>query len=269
MNDISNADSDPILPTPVNTVPAAAGGQHRNGASHMNAADVLPLIETILRRWHWLFIGGAALGAMGFITGVFLWKSSYTAPAQLMRYESPNAVEVFGIRQAAPQTLPSILHSPELLQRVGAKARPPISADVLAATLRVMPEHDSDIIVVTVTGGNPRGTVELANLYAQEAVRYTQEMQAKAAGDIIQFTKQQIAQFDSEIAAANRQEPGLPSGALAVIAPQVSTLVERIQSARADLAGLSSNTDAAQKSCFWRPSWECWASWERPRACCW
>ena len=70
----------------------------------MTAADVLPLIETILRRWHWLLTGGAALGAVGFIAGVFLWKSSYTAPAQLMRYESPNAVEVFGIRQAAPQT---------------------------------------------------------------------------------------------------------------------------------------------------------------------
>src|SRR5882757_2797047 len=226
MNDESLNGKDLVFPVP--TTPA---GHLRNGASPSNAganaADLLPLLEAVLRRWPWLLIGGAALGILGFIGGFALWKSSYTAPAQLMRYESPNAVEVFGVRQAAPQTLPSILHSPELLQRVGAKADPPVSADVLANNLRVMPEHDSDIIVITVTGQNPRNTVDLANLYAHEAVRYTQEMQANAAGEVIQFARQQLAQVESEINAANQQEQGLPPAAVATIAPQTSTLVEK------------------------------------------
>lgn len=239
MKNNSNAGKDHVFPV------TAVNDHHGNGVTPSNAAELLPLLETVLRRWQWLLIGGAALGAFGFIAGFILWRSSYTAPAQLMRYESPNAVEVFGIRQAAPQTLPSILHSPELLQRVGAKASPPISADVLAATLRIMPEHDSDIIVVTVTGRNPRETVNLANLYAQEAVRYTQEMQAKAASEIIQFTKQQLARAEVEINAVNRQESYQPSATLAAIALPATTLVEKIQAARADLAGLLARyTDA-------------------------
>ncbi|HEY2329903.1 MAG TPA: hypothetical protein VGI63_08845, partial [Verrucomicrobiae bacterium] len=219
MNDKSNAGKELVIS-------ATAGDHHRNGATRSNADELLPLLETVLRHWQQLIVGGVALGVLGFIAGFVLWKSSYTAPAQLMRYESPNAVEVFGVRQAAPQTLPSILHSPELLQRVGAKASPPVSADVLAANLRVMPEHDSDIIVVTVTGRNPRQTVELANLYAREAVHFTQEMQAKAAAEIIQFTKQQLAQAEAEITAVNRQEtyqPYQPSATLAAIAPLTST----------------------------------------------
>ncbi|HSY19684.1 MAG TPA: hypothetical protein VK815_15180, partial [Candidatus Acidoferrales bacterium] len=245
MNDESQAGKSPVTSATAGIVPATSGVHARNGAAEGKAADFLPLLEAVLRQWRWLVAGGAVLGVLGFIAGFAFWKSSYTAPAQLMRYESPNAVEVFGVRQAAPQTLPSILHSPELLQRVGTKASPPVSADVLAANLRIMPEHDSDIIVVTVTGLNPQKTLDLANLYAREAVRYTQEMQAKAAGEIIQFTKQQLERTESEIAAVNRQEQIPPSSASTTMAPQASTLVVKIQSARDDLAGLLARyTDA-------------------------
>jgi len=224
---------------------AMPAGPARNGAARSQADEFLPLLESVLRRWPWLVLGGAALGILGVVAGMVFWKPAYTAPAQLMRYESPNAVEVFGVRQAAPQTLPSILHSPELLQRVGAKANPPVSADALAANLRVMPEHDSDIIVVTLTGQDPAATVDLVNLYAQEAVRFTQEMQAHAAAEVIQFAKQQIAQIESEINSANQQEQNLPPASVATTAPQTATLVEKIQAARDDLAGLLARyTDA-------------------------
>jgi len=243
MNDESPNGQDLVVPA------TRHSGRLRNTAplphTGANAADLLPLLEAILRRWWWLLTGSVVLGLLGFIGGFALWKSSYTAPAQLMRYESPNAVEVFGIRQAAPQTLPSILHSPELLQRVGARADPPISAEVLAATLRVMPEHDSDIIVVTLTGRDPQKTLELVNLYSREAVRYTQEMQGKSAGEIIQFTKQQLARTESEISNVNHQGVNLPPASSVTMAPQTSTLIEKIQAAHDDLAGLLARyTDA-------------------------
>jgi hypothetical protein len=131
MNDEPNAGRDSIFMAGANPAPASAASHSHNGAAGLNAAEVLPLAEAVWRHWYWLFIGGAALGILGFAAGLLFWKTSYTAPAQLIRYDSPNAEQVFGARQAAPATLPSILHSPELLQRVGAKADPPVPADIL------------------------------------------------------------------------------------------------------------------------------------------
>ena len=179
--------------------PGRGAGNSHYGATGANAAELVPLLETVARRWHWLLAGGATLAFLGFVAGLIFWKTSYTAPAQLIRYDSPNAEQVFGARQAAPETLPSILHSPELLQRVGAEANPPVSAEVLINNLRVMPEHDSDIIVVTLAGPDPKATVNLVNLYAGEAVRFTQEMQARAADEIIQFATQQLEQIEPRL----------------------------------------------------------------------
>jgi len=109
----------------------------RNGSPQFGAADFWPLIETIIRRWPWLVLGGMALGSVGILCGLVLWKSSYVAPAQLMRYNSPNSAEIFGYREAAAQTFVSLLRAPDLLREVGEKADPPISAESLAATLRV------------------------------------------------------------------------------------------------------------------------------------
>ena len=218
---------------------SAAPAVWRNGAPRSNAAVLWPLLQALFRRWPWLIVGGVTFGLVGFACGFRLWKTSWTAPAQLIRYDSPNAVEVFGMRQAAPATLPSLLHSPELLQRVGTKADPPLAADILGNRLRVMPEHDSEIIVVTITGEDPSATLALVNVYAGEAVRFTQEMQAKAANEIVQFTTEQIAHIDSEINSANREALNLSSGtATAAIAPLTSTVIEKIQAARIDLAVL-------------------------------
>src|SRR5258706_511531 len=137
----------------------------RDGAPHLNAVDLWPFIEALGLRWRWLAIGGAGMGLFGFLCGLVFWKSSYTAPVQLVRYDSPSAAEVFGFRPAAPQTFASLLRSPDLLRRVAAKAHPPISADALVDALRVMPERNSDIIVAAVSGRDAKADVDLANLY--------------------------------------------------------------------------------------------------------
>src|SRR6185369_7627669 len=67
-----------------------------------------PLIEpwafadTLLRRWPWMIWGGLVLAALAIWGGLALWHTSYTASAQLIRYDSPNVTEVSGDRPMSP-----------------------------------------------------------------------------------------------------------------------------------------------------------------------
>jgi protein involved in polysaccharide export with SLBB domain/capsular polysaccharide biosynthesis protein len=216
------------------------------GASQLKPADFWPFAQALGRRWPWLLIGTVALGLVGFYAGLTLWKSSYTATAQLVRYESPNATELFNFRPVAPQTFATLLRSPELLRRVGIEALPPIPAEAVDGALRVIPERDSDIIVVSVSRDNSKDALDLVNVYAREAVRFTQEMQRKAAHEVSLFTTQQLAHVESEITAQNEAIKALPPSALLPAnAPRVSPMTDKLQTARDELADLTGRyTDA-------------------------
>ena len=57
----------------------------------------------------------------------------------------------------------------------------------------------AEVIQVILSGTNPSETVDLANLYTSEAVRFTQQTQAKDAAEVNSFLKDQMAQTESEI----------------------------------------------------------------------
>lgn len=208
---------------PANVVPAAevgefnfrsnASGFHRPVNSHRAGGDpaaapaveVWPLAEAVLRRWRWLLVGSALLALGGFFVGSAIWKSHFSVSAQMIRYDSPNAQEVFGYRQATAQTLASVLRAPELLSRVAEKARPPMSMEALAAKLRVTPDRNSELLTVTAFGHDANPLVGLVNLYAHEAARFTGEVQAKAATEVRNYQRAQIVELESEISKLTQQ----------------------------------------------------------------
>ena len=196
-----------------------------------------PLLELLAHRWGWLFLSGVALAIAAGAAGLRFWQTSYTAAAQLIYYESPNATEVFHPRPTTLQTLASLLRSPELLQRVAAQARPPVSPARLGANLLLVPERGAEVIQVMLSGSNPSETLDLANLYAGEAVRFSQQTQAKDAAEVNRFLKDQMAQTESEIHALNEQLRSLPPSALQSLS-HPGQLAVSLETARAELAGL-------------------------------
>src|SRR5258708_7313205 len=110
MNDAHHPGKDLALPAMMNSEPTPVGNHSLNGSARSNAGELVPLLEVVLRRWRWLLTGGVLLGMAGAAAGLIFGKTTYTAPIQLIRYDSPNAEQVFGARQAAPETLPTILH---------------------------------------------------------------------------------------------------------------------------------------------------------------
>jgi Mrp family chromosome partitioning ATPase len=205
------------------------------------------LIELLARRWGWLLLGGAVLACAGAYAGLRLMQTSFTAQAQLIYYESPNAAEVFRPRPITLQTLASQLRAPELLQRIGAQMQPPISAAGVAASSRLTPERGAEVVGLAVWGADADKTVELANTYARDAVRFTQEAQAKDAAEVNRHLQQQLAQTDTELRALQEQWRAAPRPAPPGLA-RSSPLLEKLEDARQELALLQVRyTDAWPK----------------------
>ncbi|HEV2436650.1 MAG TPA: polysaccharide biosynthesis/export family protein, partial [Verrucomicrobiae bacterium] len=233
-----------LNPGKANGAPGAAAG--RNGSAVPAPVDFWLFAETLLRRWRWPAMSGGVLAAVGLLFGLVHWHSTYTAPAQLISYNAPSATALFGQREVSGQTLVGVLRSPELLQAAGAEARPPVSAAALAGCLNIMPDHNSDIIVAAVTDKTPQRALELANLYARNAVAFTQKMQAQSAAEMDEFFSRQLTNTDTQIAALDRQAGTLPAPASETngVAP-AGPLIEQLQTAQGELAALLAKyTDA-------------------------
>ena len=210
---------------------AAAG----KGVQQANLANLLPFVEALGRRWQWLLIGGVALAAVALSGGLLLWKDSFTASAQLVRQTSTRATEVLGDRELDPNTYASLLRAPELVQRVAAQAAPRVSAETLAKKLNITAERNSEVLLVAVSTTNRQGAVDLANLYAREAVSFMQEMQTNAAARARVFVADQLAPVEDEIASLSQATHSIAVNRAAAVP---SPLADKLQTARLELADL-------------------------------
>jgi protein involved in polysaccharide export with SLBB domain/capsular polysaccharide biosynthesis protein len=176
-----------------------------------------------------MILAAVLLGAAGAYVGFTRWQANYTANVQLLRFEAQNTSELFKPREFTEHTFASLLRSPELLGRVSKKSQPPISVDQLAATVRVLPVPESDVVSVSVSADTAENAVRLANLYAAEAEHFTKDMQAKEAAEANDYLKQQLAEMDSDVAKLNEQWQTLARRPAVQSVPRASALAERLQ----------------------------------------
>jgi capsular polysaccharide biosynthesis protein len=100
--------------------------------------------------------------------------------------------------------LAGLLRAPDLIERVSGKLGNMPPQD-LGENLRIMPERNSEILTVAVSAQTAEEAVRAANLFASEAVAYTQEMQGESANEISRFLHHQLQQVNQEIQTLNRQ----------------------------------------------------------------
>jgi protein involved in polysaccharide export with SLBB domain/capsular polysaccharide biosynthesis protein len=174
--------------------------------------DPLRLVAATLRNWKWLPIAALALLTPAIILGLFRFRNSYSVTVQLIRREVGNTIratligEAFKPRQVTVATVVNVMQSPKLLARVGSLAHPPLSNSQLLGALTIKPERDTDLISVTMKGqGSVQATATLVNLYAQEVVALTAQMQSEEAAELEKFLKGQIEHTDTELEAVNRE----------------------------------------------------------------
>jgi len=200
-----------------------------NGKVPANSFDPWPWVEVCLRRSHWMILAAVLLAAAGAYVGWERWHANYTATVQLIRFEPQNTSEFFKPREYTEHTFASLLKSPELLQRISKQANPQISADQLAATVRVLPVPESDVVSVSVSAESAEAAVKLANLYATEAERFTKDVQAKEAAEANGYLKQQLAEMDGDVARLNEQLQALARRPAVQGVTRNSVLADRLQ----------------------------------------
>jgi protein involved in polysaccharide export with SLBB domain/capsular polysaccharide biosynthesis protein len=200
----------------------------------------LQLAAAAGRHWSWILIATALGVAVGAGVGRKLWSTTYTSTAQLVRYDTPDP-ELFQPRPVNPATLVGMVNSPEVRARVGARLTPAISGDEVARRVRVMPVMTTELVNIQVTAPDAATATAEANLYAEEAVNFTKEMQARDAREAATYLRHSLENTDRELDAANKRfqaigdAPATTNGR-----PVASQLATRLEEARLELADLQS-----------------------------
>jgi capsular polysaccharide biosynthesis protein len=197
---------------------ASQPGPRKPAPEKEKAPNYWVLLDILAQRWHWL-----ALAAMICAAGFFLmsWRyiqPKFTATAELLRCETPGTGDFFKTESPmTPETFSGLILSPELLKRVGDQALPPIPPERLLKAIKVDDESDSDVVKVTLTARHPQLAVDLLNLYIEEAVKFTKEMQANQAAQVATaYLRRQVDELDHDISALHKEFRGIP------VSPQVT-----------------------------------------------
>ena len=145
-----------------------------------------------------------------------------------------------------------MMRSPKLLRDVSALAKPAISAERLASSLVVVPERNSDVVSVSITALDPEVAINVANLFATEAVQFSKNMQIEEAKAANVYYTNQLAEMDRDrkVLIAEMQETARDAARSAIHPSQLTdkfqvALAEKVQAAREELVNLLAKyTDA-------------------------
>ncbi|HEX5223210.1 MAG TPA: polysaccharide biosynthesis/export family protein [Verrucomicrobiae bacterium] len=215
--------------------PAVNPGPSPTSKPSFRPADAWLFIEVLREHWSWIMIGGVLCAMLGFAASWVFWKPAFIASARLIRNESPRTAEVFTYQTLTPQTYVSLLRSPELMSHVARLANPPIPTEAFVKRLRLTPEREGDVVLVEFAAGNKEAAMKLANLYATEAVIFTQQLQSNAANEVLQFVSPQLEQVASEIASLKNEKRALPQSLPTVSAARPSPLDLKVRKAQEEL----------------------------------
>lgn len=176
------------------------------------AFDSMSLLRPALRRWLWLFVGGALGFGTALALAMSLWRLTYSSVAQLVRHDPPVAREAFQPHPADVSMLTSRIEDPAFLRRVGRTLSPPLTSAQVLGRIQIKPERNSDLMNVIATGADAAATIHLANAFAREVVKFTQEEQRREAIEAESYVAQDLAEAESQLADAQKNMPTPATG---------------------------------------------------------
>lgn len=163
------------------------------------SVDTNRMLAALKRHWYWLIIGAIVVGALGGAWGYH--KGKYAASMTMWRLEVGTGSPLYTPEKISPASLKSVLQSAELMRRVAAKANVPV--DKLMTSLSISDDKQTELITVTGLSQNTTNLPDLLNLYAEEAIVFTKELQISPVLGDLKFVNGQILARDAEIKKVN------------------------------------------------------------------
>jgi protein involved in polysaccharide export with SLBB domain/capsular polysaccharide biosynthesis protein len=177
--------------------------------------DPWRLVAAVKRNSGMICAGTLIAAIAGFALAAYLIHYRVTVP--IMR-KSPNVVRAdnadqFSPREYSEQTMYAFMKSGEILRRVAARAaknpdlaRLDASPERIAKAVTVKASPNPDFVLLQVKTFGPVGAmVDLANLYANEIVGYTTEIQREQAGEIDNFLQKKVLEADAKVQALTEE----------------------------------------------------------------
>ncbi len=230
--------------------------------------DAGSLIQAVLRRWYVILFCVAIMFSLGVLIGLSMWAGSYSSTARLMPTDPTAISDLYQPQPLETGTLISMIQSPEVLQKTGARLRPPLTGAQVGARLEVETERSTDITVITATASDPRTATALANAFSEEAVRYTQDLQRQEAASAAVYVSRQLEDAEADLVSLRKSMPAAVSalvpaggtpGKLQLARDELTTLLVRytdahplVREQRARLAALTAQ--AAEEAAAPQPA---------------
>lgn len=171
--------------------------------------DPWRLVTALLTHWRLMLYAAGGCLVLGLVTGYF--QTSYKIQVTLIqrdvtaKFQAGLEGESFKPHQLSVPTLVILMESSQLAERVSGKSRPPISGSQLKAITTVAAERNADLVGVTLAGKDKEALVDLANLFANEAVELTREQQLEELSRMNKKFQDMIHDKDREIETASKE----------------------------------------------------------------
>ena len=170
------------------------------------SVDPLRLLGGLRLRRHWVLIGACAGLALGLVFGFFKAKTRWEVSLQLIKRDTPTSFSIgtdgnpYHPREFTASTLESAATSRTVLDRVAAKAKPPVTAELLKLSVKVEEEKKTDFITLTISGyTSAQATADLANLWAQEVVNFPKDVTTQESREIREALQSQLIRNQADL----------------------------------------------------------------------
>ena len=167
--------------------------------------DAMSLLRPASRRWYWLVLAGGIGTVVGILLGLSLWRTSYSASSQLVKYDPPVASDAYKPPQMTGQTIVGLMQSPEVFERMGQKRG--ASGSAMQSRIKPRPERGSDVVNVEAFGATPEEAVQLANAYMDEVAEFSKYQQRKDAEEAFGYVTQTLKEVEGDLAQAQKELP--------------------------------------------------------------